>query len=135
MCQALPFFHALTGCDTASSFCVIGEKKQLGLLFVEHVDQFAPAFLLARCSNFSADLFNIAERFVILYNRDTALSCIINELRFALANMEQYLTNYHPPKTHFTFMCSEPVLFLEVGVRHGFLCKTYPIQLIGFCLC
>ena len=29
--SALPFFHALTGCDTTSAFCGI-EKKQLGIL-------------------------------------------------------------------------------------------------------
>ena len=31
VCQALPFFHALTGCDTTSAFKNIGKKQHMKL--------------------------------------------------------------------------------------------------------
>ena len=69
LCQALPFFHALSGCDTTSAFKSIGKKKGFQTLKLHRasVSTFAELFNnpfqhITEDSN----VFKIIQRFVIL---------------------------------------------------------------------
>ena len=72
-CEGLPFFHALTGCDTVSFFSGWGKKSafQAWKCYSEATDVFSSlSFPQAMVSD---EQFKVMERFVvIIYNRTTS---------------------------------------------------------------
>ena len=75
--QALPMFHALTGCDTVSSFVGRGKKTAWSTWNVQ--PQFTAAMLQLSCapSDIQDDVMHAIEWFVILlYDRTSTYTDI-----------------------------------------------------------
>ena len=87
-CQALPFFHALTGCDTTSAFKNISKKKgyeTLSKLYTEVQATFA-TFLFNPFREISIDSaeFKVIQRFVVLLYAKTSQHRLVNDARLEL---------------------------------------------------
>ena len=87
MCQALPFLHAFTGCDTTSAFRGLSKKKGYDVL-----KKFSPAlpifgsFFNSPFQNITEQSasFEVIQRFVILMYSKTSESKKINHFRMEL---------------------------------------------------
>ena len=103
-CIALPFFHALTGCDTVSFFG--GKSKRSSWNTWKLYDSVTPAFC-ALAGTPSVQCIEkwlpLLERFVVLlYDRTSSLECV-NEARkelFTKKGRTILLIDYHLHKLH-----------------------------------
>ena len=69
LCQAIPFFHAFSGCDTTSAFKTIGKKKgfQTLKLYRPSLSIFAEFFNTPfQQISEESNVFKVIQRFVIL---------------------------------------------------------------------
>ena len=87
-CQALPYFHALTGCDTTSAFKNISKKKgfeTLSKLYIEAQTTFSSFFFnpFRGISSDSAE-FKVIQRFVVLLYARTSQHQSVNDARLEL---------------------------------------------------
>ena len=89
LCRALPFFHALTGCDYTASFCRKGKVSPLKLLekYVNIQRTFAA---IPNSLELSSCVFNIVQRYVCLMYRKTGFEDV-DEARY-----EIFLEKYKP---------------------------------------
>ncbi len=93
--QALPMFHALTGCDTVSSF--VGHGKKTSWTTWNALPQLTDALLTLSCapSDMQEDVMHTIERFVILLYDRTINTCTdIDKARRKLCAKK---TRSHPP--------------------------------------
>ena len=98
-CQALPFFHALTGCDTTSAFRNIGKKKGFETImkvFPEAQTTFA-SFWFNPFKEIHADSpeFMAIQHFVILLYARTSSHKLVNDAR-----LELYFNKKNPNLEH-----------------------------------
>ena len=79
--QALPLFHALTGCDTVSSF--VGHGKKTAWNTWNALPELTNALLTLSCapSNIPGDTMSVIERFVILLYDRTSMCTEIDQAR------------------------------------------------------
>ena len=80
-CTTLPIFHALTECDTVSSFAGIGKKTawEIWKVFPEVTDAFKE--LLRMPSDVSEESMSHLERFVVLMYNRTSNIMEVNDAR------------------------------------------------------
>ena len=83
--QALPMFHAFTGCDTVSSFSGRGKKTawEIWNVFSDVTDTFAALMEEPEQSDVNAALTTL-ERFVVLLYDKTSSKSHVNEARVDL---------------------------------------------------
>lgn len=95
-CYSLPIFHALTGCDTVSSFSGRGKKTCWNTW--NSVEQVTQAFCaLTTLPNAIDDWFQTLERFVVLlYDRTSSLDHV-NEARKVLFTQKGRQLDQIPP--------------------------------------
>ncbi len=99
-CQALPFYHAFTGCDTTSQFFGKGKKSSWGAW--KSYPSATEAFQSVMEYPFhelylTTPTFEILERFTcVLYDKTTAIAQV-NELRQELFSKKAKLMDSIPP--------------------------------------
>ena len=84
LCQAIPFFHSLTGCDTTSAFRNVGKRKAYDLLkqFPEAQRVFESIFLKPFQNLMEEDdKFKVIVQFVIWCYRKTSICKDMNVFR------------------------------------------------------
>ncbi|KAJ6641465.1 hypothetical protein Bhyg_06404 [Pseudolycoriella hygida] len=93
--MALPFFHAITGCDTVSAFFGVGKVTAWQVCNLTG-DELTHAFLNIKFADIeqiqTSEHFKIIEKFVIL--------------------LYDY-KNYHPPNTHGSINAARQFLFVK----------------------
>ena len=98
VCQALPGLHALTGCDTVSSFAGKGKKAALDIVKADEDSRASIHRIGERVPPMREDLRKM-ERFVwSLYNDVNC--CNVNDTRYKLFCKNQNLQSYQLPPTH-----------------------------------
>ena len=98
VCRALPGLHALTGCDTVSSFAGKGKKVALDILKADEGSRASILRIGERVPPMRRDL-NEMEKFVCsLYNDVNC--CKVNDTRYKLFCKNQNLQSYQLPPTH-----------------------------------
>ena len=96
-CATLPIFHALTGCDTVSSFAGRGKKTawEIWKVFPEVTDAFEE--LLCMSSDVSEESMSLLERFVVLMYDRTSDIMEVNDARKQLFAHKSRSLDYIPP--------------------------------------
>ena len=98
VCRALPGLHALTGCDTVSSFAGKGKKVALDIVKADEGSRASILRIGERVPPMRRDL-NEMEKFVCsLYNDVNC--CKVNDTRYKLFCKNQNLQSYQLPPTH-----------------------------------
>ena len=102
LCQAIPFFHAFSGCDTTSAFKTIGKKKgyQTLKLYRPSLSIFAEFFNTPfRQISEESNVFKVIQRFVILMYARSSDFLDINTARMDMFfKKNQNLENVPPSK-------------------------------------
>ncbi len=99
-CQALPFYHTFTGCDTTSQF--FGKGKKSSWEAWKSYSQVTEAFQFVMTFPFqplqsTSPIFELLERFTcVLYDKTTSISQV-NELRQELFSKRAKLIENIPP--------------------------------------
>ena len=80
-CEALPFFHALTGCDTTSSFCSKGKKSAWEAW--QACPNVTATFqnLSDKPDSINEENFSEVERFIVVLYQKTSEQSSCNEAR------------------------------------------------------
>ena len=98
VCRALPGLHALTGCDTVSSFAGKGKKAALDIVKADEDSRASIHRIGERVPPMREDLRKM-EKFVwSLYNDVNC--CKVNDTRYKLFYKNQNLQLYQLPPTH-----------------------------------
>ena len=95
--QELPMFHALTGCDTVSSF--VGHGKKTTWNTWNALPQLTDALLTLSCapSDLQVDVLHTIERFVILLYDSTSTCRDIQRPTKTFCKEDQRETKFHLP--------------------------------------
>ena len=98
--SALPFFHALTGCDTTSAFCGIGKKTAWDAweIFPQVTTVFSS--LSKNLCEIDHSLLDKLEHFVVLLYSKTCEAERVNEARQELFARGRSVENIPPHKEH-----------------------------------
>ena len=95
--KALSFMHALTGCDTVSSFCDIGKKTAWAVMrSLPHIWEVFER-LSSTPAEVSEDDMMELERFVVLMYKKTSPLSRVNEARKQLFSSGNRQINHIPP--------------------------------------
>ena len=113
-CQALPFFHALTGCDTTSAFKGIGKKKAY-----EALKAFKSAESTLAEMSFQAfqnlqendEKFGIIQRLVVLMYSKTSILKKVNDLRVEMYFQRSQNIELIPPTSNALFMHTKRAIY------------------------
>ena len=97
--RALPMFHALTGCNTMSSFAGHGKKTAWAIWIV--LPELTDALLevSSALSTTPEDVLHCTERFVILLYNRTRTSTDIDKARRKLFSKKNNVQLLPPPRT------------------------------------
>ena len=98
VCRALPELHALTGCDTVSSFAGKGRKAALDIVKADE-DSRASIHRIGECVPPMREDLRKMEKFVCSLYNDVHY-CKVNDTRCKLFCKNQNLQSYQLPPTH-----------------------------------
>ena len=98
VCRALPGLHALTGCDTVSSFAGKGKKAVLDIVKADEDSRASFHRISERVPPMREDLRKMEKFVCSLYNDVNC--CKVNNMRYKLFCKNQNLQLYQLPPTH-----------------------------------
>ena len=99
-CRALPFFHAFTGCDTASAF--LGKGKKSAWEAWKAYPEVTEAFRFMNDCPFlpleiNTPVFDVLQRFVVILSDRTSLATEVNTARRELFTIKNRALENIPP--------------------------------------
>eukprot|EP00058_Branchiostoma_floridae_P009808 XP_002595296.1 hypothetical protein BRAFLDRAFT_128105 [Branchiostoma floridae] len=99
LCQALPAFHAITGCDSTGSFHGIGKKKALSVLRQnpEHQSNLA---VFGQEPKLGEECFRSSENFVCDLYESGKAPCTTDELRYFIFCQKKQRNEALPPTSN-----------------------------------